>query len=182
MPLFIKSQLIEDDYYPIVSFDDCRWYPVYCKPNKEKQLVELAVSVGISCYLPTLPHSRVTRGHRIDTQIPMFPGYVFLCLNRLQNWQIKASNLILRILQVTEESEPRLIEDLNIIRKFEKLSRTQPVSVRADLIPGKRVIIAHGDFKGIEGIIVKKRNRTEFIVRLDFLGLSLAIIPATYLI
>ena len=179
MPLSIESQIIEDDCYLIDTIPEHRWYPVYCKPKKEKKLAELAVQKHISTYLPTLPHSRTTRGHRIDSQLPMFSGYVFLCLNRLENWQVKTSGLALRILPVTEKTEPILIEELNKIREFELLSRTQPVEVRADLIPGKRFTITHGKLKGIEGIILKKKNHTEFIVRLDFLGFSIATIPAT---
>lgn len=179
MPLSIESQVIEDDCFLIGAIPEHRWYPVYCKPNKEKKLAELAIKKNISTYLPTLPHSRTTRGRRINSHFPMFSGYVFLCLNRLQNWLVKTSGLALRILPVTEITEPILIEDLNKIREFELLSRTQPVEVRADLIPGKRFTITHGKLKGIEGIILKKKNHTEFIVRLDFLGLSIATIPAT---
>ena len=178
MVLCIDSQLIEDDCYLIGMSSECRWYPVYCKPNKEKKVAELACQKGISCYLPTFLHHRITRGHRIETQIPMFPGYVFLQLNRQQNWQVKTSGLVIRILTVTEKTEPDLIKDLNVIRAFELLSRTQPVKVRSDLVPGKRFTIAHGNFKGIEGVIVKRKNRTEFIVHLDFLNYSLATVPA----
>ena len=112
----------------------------------------------------------------------MFPGYVFLRLNRQQNWQVKTSGLAIRILPVTEESEPTLIKDLNKIREFELLSRTQPVKVRSDLVPGKRFIITRGNLKGTEGVIVKQKNRTEFIVHLDFLGYSLATIHAQNLL
>ena len=178
MPLSIESQLIDDDYYLIAAFPERRWYPVYCKPNKEKKLAELAAQKSISWYLPTFLHHRITRGHRIETQIPMFPGYVFLQLNRQQNWQVKTSGLAIRILTVTDKTEPTLVNDLNLIRKFELLSRTQPVKVRADLVPGKRFTIAHGQLKGTEGVIVKRKNRTEFIVYLDFLNFALATVPA----
>ncbi len=178
MPLFNGSQLINDDCYLIGISSERRWYPVYCKPNKEKKLAELAGEKHISWYLPTFPHHRITRGQRIETQRPMFPGYIFLQLDRQQNWQVKLSGLAIRILTVTEKTEPTLVNDLNLIRKFELLSRTQPVKVRSDLVPGKRFTIAHGQFKGTEGVIVKRKNRTEFIVHLDFLNFALATVPA----
>ena len=178
MPLFIESQFIKDDCYLIGTSPEHRWYPVYCKPNKEKKLSELATQKNISWYLPTFLHYRMTRGHRVESHIPMFPGYVFLLLNRQQNWQVKTSGLIIRILPVTEKTEQQILEDLNNIRKFELISRTQPVKVRADLIPGKRFIVSNGKLKGTEGVIVKIKNRTEFIVHLDFLGCSLATVHA----
>jgi transcriptional antiterminator RfaH len=178
MPLSIESQIIDDDCHLIGTTPEHRWYPVYCKPNKEKKLAELAAQKSISWYLPMFQHYRLTRGHCVESQIPMFPGYVFLQLTRQQNWQVKTSGLALRILPVTEKTEPQLIKDLNKIREFERLSRTQPVKIRADLVPGKRIIITHGNLKGTEGVIVKIKNHTEFIVHLDFLGFSLATIYA----
>ena len=178
MSLFIESQFITDDCYLIGTVPEHRWYPVYCKPNKEKKLAELATQRNVSWYLPTFQHHRMTRGHLIESQIPMFPGYVFLHLNRQQNWQVKTSGLAIRILPVTEKTEPELIKDLNNIRKFELISRTQPVKVRTDLVPGKRFTIIHGQFKGTEGVIVKIKNRTEFIVHLDFLDCYLATVQA----
>ena len=182
MPLSIESQIIDDDCHLIGTTPEHRWYPVYCKPNKEKKLSELATQKNISWYLPTFLHYRMTRGHRVESHIPMFPGYVFLLLNRQQNWQVKTSGLIIRILPVTEKTEQQILEDLNNIRKFELISRTQPVKVRADLIPGKRFTIVRGKLKDIEGVIIKRKNHTEFIVHLEFLGYSLATIPAYNLI
>ena len=178
MPLSIESQIIDDDCHLIGTTPEHRWYPVYCKPNKEKKLAELAIQKNISWYLPMFQHYRLTRGHCVESQIPMFPGYVFLQLTRQQNWQVKTSGLALRILPITEKTEPKLIEDLNTIREFELLSRTQPVDVRPDLVPGKHFTIVRGKLKDIEGVIVKRKNHTEFIVRLEFLGYSLATIHA----
>ncbi len=174
MPLYVKSELIEDEHYKIAGQEDCRWYPVYCHSNREKKLLEFAVSRRITCYLPTVDRHRMTRGHRVVTPVPMFTGYVFLCLARQENWAVKTSGLVAGVLNVTAETEPMLISDLNKVRIFERLSRSQEVEVRSDICEGRQVVITQGSLKGLQGMVVKRENRTTVIVRLEFLGFALA--------
>lgn len=174
MPFYINSELIEDEDFAITAEHDRRWYPVYCHSNREKKLVEYAVNYKITCYLPTIDRHRITRGKRIVTPVPMFTGYVFLCLARQQNWQVKTSGLVAGILNVTEETEHLLINDLNKVRIFEKLSRSQEVEVRKDICAGKKVRITQGKLKGLEGVVLKRKDRTMVIVELEFLGCCLS--------
>lgn len=121
---------------------------------------------------------RITRGHRVATPVPMFSGYVFVCTTRQQNWTLKRSQYVVKMLPVAESDESRLILELNIIRIFESLACRQPVEVHPEIIPGKHVIISRGKLQGIEGIVEKRKNNVEIIVRLDFLGCSLATLEA----
>lgn len=178
MPLFIDTECVTDDSVFIDSIPGHRWYPVYCRPNKEKKLIEYAARKGISCYLPEIERCRITRGHRITTPVPMFTGYSFLCLSRQENWEIKKSQYVIRMLSVDEDNERDLISELNLVRRFEKLAKTQKVKIRPELIPGKRVIIMQGKLQGIEGIVKRRKNEMEIIVNLNFLGCSLATVEA----
>lgn len=178
MPLFIDTRYITDENFPISSIPEHRWYPVYCRPNKEKKLIEYAVGRGISCYLPEVERHRITRGHRITTLVPMFTGYAFLCVSRQENWDIKKTQYALRILPVEDDNESILISELNLVRMFEKLAKTQKVKIRPELAPGKRVVVAQGKLQGVEGIIKRRKNETEIIVNLNFLGCSLTTVDA----
>lgn len=178
MPLYINTECITDDNYHIDSIPEHRWYPVYCRSNKEKKLIEYAVRKGISCYLPEMERYRITRGHRITTMVPMFTGYCFLCVSRQENWDIKKSQYAIRMLPVDDGNEPDLISELNIVRTFENLAKTQKVEFRPELTPGKRVVVTQGKLLGIEGIIKRRKNKMKVIVNLDFLGYSLATVEA----
>lgn len=178
MSLFINSSHITDDEFSIALIDGHRWYPVYCRPNKERMFVEQMVHSGISCYLPEMPRHRITRGKRITTMVPMFGGYAFVCVTREENWSVKKSPHILRMLPVNEDIEKVLVAELNIVRIFEKLSECRKVEIRPELIPGKRVEITRGALRGLMGVIKKRKNQFEVVVCLNFLGCSLATVEA----
>lgn len=178
MALFLNGRHVVDFDQNIPVLSDHRWYPVYCRPNKEKMFFEATTKQGISCYMPEIMRHRVVRGKRVVTQIPMFTGYVFACTDRQQNWAVKQSKFVLRVLPVKEYDEQQLIAELNIVRIFENLARTSKVEVHPEFVPGKKVVISHGKLQGIKGVVVKRKNEVEIIVMLEFLGCSLATIEA----
>ena len=128
--------------------------------------------------MPEIMRHRMTRGKRVVTPVPMFAGYVFACTDRQQNWVVKQSKFVLKILPVEEYNEQQLISELNIVRIFENLARSSKVEVHPEFVPGKKVVISHGKLQGIKGIIVKRKNEIEIIIKLEFLGCCLATIEA----
>ncbi len=178
MSLCIEGQEILDFTHEITAQPEHCWYPVYCRSNKEKIFFKTFSERGISCYMPEVIRHRTTRGKRYATPVAMFTGYVFVCTTRLQNWAVKQSRHVSRVLPVTKQNEEQLISELNIIRRFEELAATQQVVVLPELVPGQKVMITQGQLQGIEGIVVKRKNAVEIIVRLDFLGCSLSTVEA----
>ncbi len=178
MALYLESREITDYDVRIAAIPEHRWYPVYCRPNKEKKLLTFAAEQQIPGYMPEVLRHRMVRGRRIVTPVPMFAGYVFLSTTRQQNWTIRQSPHVIRILPIQEAEEAQFIAELNVIRIFEDLARSQAVDVRPELVPGKRVIISQGRLRGIEGIVEKRKNAVELIVRLDFMGCSIATVEA----
>lgn len=178
MPLFIDKHSISDDDFMINQIADHRWYPIYCRPNKEYKMLKYAISQNIPCYLPEVKRQKPTRGQHIATLVPLFIGYVFLALTRQMSWIIKKSQYCIRVLPVDSNNEQVLIKDLNIVRKFELLAKKQKVEIRSDFSPGKRVVITAGCLKGCEGVIICRKSGHEIIVNLEFLGGSLATMEA----
>lgn len=178
MPLYLDSREVVDYDVKITPLPGCRWYPVYCRPNKEKKFFEYAVAQDIPCYMPEVMRHRVTRGKKILTPVAMFNGYVFVNTTRRQNWSVKCSKLVFRILPVQADDEPKLVSELNTVRIFEDLARTRKVDVQPQILPGRRVVITRGRLKGIEGVVVKRKNAVEVTVSLDFLGCSMSTLEA----
>lgn len=173
MPLFVNSNHITDEDFSIGLIEGHRWYPVYCRSNKERKFIEQMIYSGISCYLPEMQRHRITRGKRITTLVPMFVGYAFICVTREENWRVKKSPHILRMLPVDESNETILVSELNMVRLFETLSKRQNVDIRPELIPGKQVKITRGALRGLTGMVKKRKNKIEVIISLNFLGCSL---------
>lgn len=175
MSLFVNSNHITDEDFSIGLIEGHRWYPICCRPNKERKFIEQMIYSGVSCYLPKMRRYRITRGKRIMTLVPMFVGYAFICASR-ENWSVKKSPHILRMLPIDESNETVLVSELNMVHLFENLSERQDVEIRPELVPGKQVEITQGALRKLTGMVKKRKNKIEVVVSLNFLGCSLMIV------
>ncbi len=148
------------------------WLPVRTKPQSEKKLEEYCKIYNVETFLPLL--KKVTRYSRSTntTYKPMFPGYIFCCLDIMGNdyKQIVRSNKILFKIDISEGDELELIEQLNSLQIISTLSKKAKIIVKPELVVGTKVLITKGPFQGIEGIIDKRKGESTVAVNLELLG------------
>ncbi len=148
------------------------WLPVRTKPQSEKKLEEYCKIYNVETYLPLL--KKVTRYSRSTntTFKPMFPGYIFCCLDIMGSdyKQIVRSNKILFKIDITEIEEAGLIEELNSLQLISTLSKKATIIIKPELQVGSKVIITKGPFQGIEGIIDKRKGESTVAINLELLG------------
>lgn len=64
-----------------------RWYLVQCKPRQDFRALEHLQHQGYECLLPKHPIERLRNGQWQVQEEPLFPGYLFIELDTLQdNW------------------------------------------------------------------------------------------------
>src|SRR4029077_10510548 len=64
-----------------------RWYLVQCKSRREERALEHLERQGFECYRPFYETERIRRGRKHLTRAALFPGYLFIRLDRIHdNW------------------------------------------------------------------------------------------------
>lgn len=64
-----------------------RWYLIQCKPRQDSRAEENLTRQDFKCYRPTHRVERVQRGRRTTSMESLFPGYLFIQLDQLNdNW------------------------------------------------------------------------------------------------
>ncbi len=156
----------------IKSVDNKCWTPVRVKPKQEKKLVEYCKAKGVENYLPLL--KRVHRYERRTAvfHVPMFPGYVFCCLDEDLFSKIVLSNAIVYQIPINDYEEEGLIEELKAIQAFEKLSNEADVVVKPELAEGSVVTVARGAMAGVDGVVVRRKGKVSITVNVEILGQS----------
>jgi len=149
-----------------------RWRPVYTKPRCEKVVHDYCQRHGILCYLPLLRRAKRYQRRTVESFLPMFPGYVFAQLGELSKEIFLQSHKIVHILPVTGVQEEVLIRELRDLQGLENIQTETELVVLPDLTPGSSVVIVDGPFKGMNGIIDSRRNRTRITVNVEMLGQS----------
>ncbi len=128
--------------------------------------------MGIPCYLPLLKKMRIHNRGKVFSELPMFSSYVFVCPDALSLTEIKRQNEILDVTVMEGAAEKEFIDELNLVRKCEILSRKQKVVVNPGLQPGQTVLVKKGPLQDSEVVVIRRLDEVSIIVNLRILGQS----------
>ena len=154
--------------------DRGRWCAIHARPRCEKKVAEFARACHIECYLPLLRKRKRYQRRKVESLLPMFPGYLFARLDQDEKKRLFESNRVARILQPEAERENRLIEELNNVRIVELAELEREIVVNPEIVPGRLVLIAEGPLKGCRGIVERRDNRARVTVNIELLGNSVS--------
>ena len=157
------------------SLDDLepRWYAAYTSANHEKSVAQQLAVRSVEHFVPLYESVRRWKDRKVRLQLPLFPGYVFVRLvlrDRLQVLQVPGVAKL-----VGFNGMPTALPQ----EEIEALRRSLGKGVRAEphpyLTAGRRVRVRTGSLAGLEGVLLRRKNRTRFVISLDLIMRSVAV-------
>lgn len=141
-----------------------RWYVVQCKPRQELRALEHLQQQGYECLLPMQKVERLRSGKWLLQEDPLFPGYLFIELDTVQdNWMpIRSTRGVSQIVRFGVSPLP---VPLPIIQRL----KDQPPSLENELLPGEKVIFNWKESNGVEAIFVAKDGTERVLLLLKIL-------------
>ena len=141
-----------------------RWYLVQCKPKQDFRALEHLQRQGYETLLPTHQIERLRNGRWVLMEEALFPGYLFIELDTLQdNWMpIRSTRGVSQIVRfgATPLSVPNSVIDR---------IRAMPCPIEQELKPGDKVIIDWLGTKSIEAIFLAKDGAERVLLLLKLL-------------
>jgi transcription antitermination factor NusG len=137
------------------------WYAAYTYGNHEKKAAAEIARRGVESFLPVYRTVRRWSDRRVELEMPLFPGYVFVRL-ALQDR--------LKVLQVSGVS--RLVGFGTLRAGLNGQLRAEP---HPFLAVGRRVRVKVGPLQGLEGFVVRRKSGTRLIITLDLIQRSVAV-------
>lgn len=141
------------------------------RSRQEKAVVRALESRGAYPYLPLIPRSRLLRGQDVVSEVPLFPGYVFLLGQPEQAYEAITMKRVCQILPVADQMQ--FCAELDQIRRA--LAGRAPLALYPFAVVGRRCRIARGPFRGIEGVVIECPRPTRLILAVDMLGQGAAL-------
>jgi transcription antitermination factor NusG len=152
---------------------DPRWYAAYTSANHEKRVAEQFGVRSVEHFVPLYESVRRWKDRKVRLQLPLFPGYVFVRLvlrDRLQVLQVPG---VARL--VGFNGLPCALPDSEI----EALKAGLASGVRAEphpfLTAGRRVRVTAGPLEGLQGIVVRRKNRLRLVISLELIHRAAAV-------
>lgn len=155
-----------------------RWYLIQTKPRQDARAEEHLLRQGFACYRPL----RAAADGRAKKPESLFPGYLFIRLDRLQdNWYpIRSTRGVSRV--VSFGGEPAAVRDELIEHLQQRLAAEQQAAQPAGFQPGERVRINGNGFEEVEAIFVCADGQQRSVILLTLLQREQKIrVPTRYL-
>lgn len=144
---------------------DRRWWVLYTKVHQEKAIVHRLYGRGIPYYLPLVETSRVSRGRRFVSKVPVFSGYVFLFGSDEERVASLTTNRVSRVLPVDDLDG--LTHDLRQLQRL--IASGAPLTVERRLMSGDRVRVRSGPLAGLEGTVLKRHGAARLVIAVNLL-------------
>ncbi len=153
------------------SDTELEWFVAHTRPRCEKKLVDYCEREGLKTTLPLYRSVKKYRGKTAVFLKPLFPGYVFLELERPQRQPVLQSDYVANLLEVPDQEEFQ--EQLRDI--LFALDQEVDVQLAPIIGAGSRVRIKSGPLQGMEAWVESRRGMTQVMLRLDFIGQAAAV-------
>lgn len=147
-----------------------QWRIAHTKSRREKALANFLFKHNIAYYVPMLKIRQPNKNRVRYSYKPVFSGYIFFKATINERYLAISSNQIANVIDVRDE--------FKLCRELEQIKNA--ISLEAPLYPyeclqeGEEVIIKKGPFKGIQGIVVKKKNNYKLLLKVSSIFQSLA--------
>jgi transcriptional antiterminator RfaH len=147
-----------------------RWWGIYTKPRQEKPLARDLFRAEVPFFLPLIQRT-IYRGRRIQSSVPMFPGYLFLFGSDQERLRAICTDRVSQLLVVHDAKT--LVQDLSWIHRLIQASAL--LSPERTLRAGRQVRITSGPLAGLEGTLEVGKGRKRLVVGVHLLqrGVSL---------
>lgn len=156
--------------YPATTKD---WFAVFTTPRHEKRVEEHFRVREIESFLPLCRIRREWKdGSKVTVQIPLFPNYIFVHIERSERVPVLEVPGVLSIVGGGRES---MSISGSYIYGLQEGLRQGKIEPHSHLTAGMRVRIRSGVMAGMEGILLRKRSDLRVVLTLQMIMKSIKV-------
>ena len=153
--------------------DPCAWYVLYTRHQHEKAVAQILTSKGFEILLPLYSTARRWKDRTKLLSLPLFPCYVFLSGDLKRRLDIMTTPGVHALVSTAGQPTAVPLAEIEAIRRV--VEGGAPVEPHPFLKCGDWVRVKCGPLKGIEGILVRKKNLYRLVISVEMLGRAAAV-------
>ncbi len=152
------------------------WYVMQVRVGSEENICrqcssKLPKTALKKCFIPYYEEQRKIRGEWTTQKRVLFPGYVFLITDEIEELFHLLKNIVglTKLLGTGEEIVPISEKETDFLMQFG--GEKQVVEMSAGIIEGTQIIIQSGPLRGMEGMIQKiDRHKRKAYLEVEMFG------------
>jgi len=151
-----------------------RWFALYTTARHEKRVALHLSQREIEFYLPLYKAKRRwSDGSRVTLDLPLFPGYIFIHIERKERSRVLGVPGALAVVGGTG-GEPAWLPD-DTIEALRLGLKARPAQPHPLLTIGQRARIRSGALAGFEGVVVRNKNSFRVVLTVEHIMQSCAV-------
>jgi transcription antitermination factor NusG len=147
------------------------WWVLHTRARHEKAVANALAELGIRHYLPLITHVRTYGKRRLTVDLPLFPGYLFVCGGATECEAARRTNRVAAVLRVADQAQ--FHQELEHIDRL--VCSGEAIGLYPGLKEGQRCRITAGSLMGLEGVVLRRRSRSRMYIAASVLGQSAVI-------
>jgi transcription antitermination factor NusG len=152
---------------------ELRWYAVYTQANHEKKAAAEILRRGVSSFLPLYRTIRRWSDRRIELELPLFQGYVFVHLALPDRLKVLQVSGVVRLVGFGGLPVPLPQEQLDALRSG--LDRCLNAEPHPYLTAGRRVRLKSGPLAGMHGILLRRKGKFRVVIVLELIQRAIVV-------
>lgn len=149
-----------------------RWYAVHTSSRHEQKVAIQLQGKGIEHLLPVYQETHRWHDRRVNLQLPLFPGYLFVRIISGQRLDVLKVPGVSKL--VGFQSGPVPIDDAEISALRTGVSSGISLQPHPFLKTGSRVRVRTGSLRGLQGILVRKKDETRIVISVNLIMQSVS--------
>jgi transcription antitermination factor NusG len=139
------------------------WFALYTTSRHEKRVAQHLDQRHIEFFLPLyLSRRKWNNGSKVTLELPLFPGYLFVRIQRNQRAGVLSVPGALAVVGGTG-GEPAALPDSTVdaLRQVLELRAAEPHPL---ITAGQRARIRTGPLAGLEGVVVRSKSNLRVVI------------------
>jgi len=150
-----------------------QWFAAYTTPRHEKAVVRQLNVRQVESFLPLYTSVRRWKnGCQVAVEQPLFPGYVFVHVERRHSTKVLQIPGVVSIVGSGREPSPLACQEIESLRAGLPQRYYDP---HPYLAMGDKVRIIDGPLAGMTGVLVRKKKSLRVVLSLDLIMQSVAV-------
>ena len=149
------------------------WYAIMVRTSREKTATMLLENAGYNCYLPLTKCTRRWSDRVKESEVPLFPGYLFCRMNPHNRLPVLMTPGVIQIVGMGKTPVPVDEREIVAIQRVGKSGL--PIMPWPYLQVGHITQVEEGPLRGMTGIVIRIKSGMKLVLSVNLLQRSVAV-------
>jgi transcriptional antiterminator RfaH len=151
------------------------WKALYVSSRSEKKVFARLTELGIEAYLPLKREKKQWSDRKKIVVSPLINGYIFVQTNEKNRETVFKASGVLQYVRYNGADAIVRDNEIEVLKSIEEKGYYAEVSPFEKFNEGERMLIKHGQFKGMTGIVERKAGKDIYTICLESIGYTVKI-------